>query len=411
MSVGLSQIPELFPVDGVRLATGCAGIRNHNQQQKQKKDDLAIIELCNEARTAAVFTQNTFCAAPVTIARKHLQHNQPRMFIINSGNANAGTGKEGIDAANACCESLADLAGCSAEEILPFSTGVIGESLPVEKIQTALPALLDTLAASSWQQVINAIMTTDTVPKGISKKIEVDGKAITITGIAKGSGMIRPDMATMLAYIATDAAIQQDLLQACLNDATNRSFNRITVDGDTSTNDTCMLIATGRSALPEIVERDDRYDQLSTAITEVCEWLAQAIIRDGEGVTKFITVHVAQGRSEQECLNVAYTIAHSPLVKTAFFASDPNWGRILAAVGRSGINDLDIHSVEIYLDNVCIVRNGEKAEDYTEQAGQEVMDREEITIRVNLGRGEYSEKIWTTDLSHEYVRINAEYRT
>lgn len=420
MSVGLSQIAELYSVDGIRLATACAGIRQQHQQQQhqqqQRQHDLVIMELCEGARTAAVFTQNAYCAAPVTVAREHLhsshlQKAQPKMFIINSGNANAGTGQQGFDDANACCDSLARLAGCNSNEVLPFSTGVIGESLPVEKIQTVLPEMLGALAASSWQQAASAIMTTDTTPKGISKKIEIEGQTITITGISKGSGMIRPDMATMLAYIATDAAVQQDLLQTCLVNAVNRSFNRITVDGDTSTNDACMLVATGCSALPEIVERDDHYDQLSVAIIEVCEWLAQAIIRDGEGATKFITVYVVQGQSEQECLDVAYTIAHSPLVKTAFFASDPNWGRILAAVGRSGINDLDIKTVSIHLNNVCIVRNGEKSGDYTEQAGQEVMDREEITIRVDLGRGQCSEKIWTTDLSHEYIRINAEYRT
>ena len=405
MAVGLTQDTELFPVDGIRLATGCAGIKQY------QKDDLAIIELCDGARTAAVFTRNAFCAAPVIIARKHLQNNQSRMFIINSGNANAGTGQQGIDDANACCKSLASLAGCSADQILPFSTGVIGEPLPVDKIQSVLPTMHGELSSSSWQQAACAIMTTDTAPKAISKKIEMAGETITITGIAKGSGMIRPDMATMLAYIATDAAVSQSLLQTCLENATKKSFNRITVDGDTSTNDACMLVATGRSALPEITGQDNCYHQFFAAVTEVCEWLAQAIIRDGEGVTKFITVHVMQGQSEQEWLDVAYAIAHSPLVKTAFFASDPNWGRILAAVGRSGINDLDIHSVAIYLDDVCIVRNGERAEDYTEQAGQVVMDKDEIMIKVDLGRGQYAEKVWTTDLSHEYIRINAEYRT
>lgn len=405
MAIGLEQISELYPIDGIRLATGCAGIK------QQQKDDLAIIELCDEARTAAVFTRNAFCAAPVTIARKHLKNNPPRMFIINSGNANAGTGQQGIDDANACCESLARLTDCSLGEVLPFSTGVIGESLPVKKIQAVLPEICETLSDSSWQKAASAILTTDTVPKAISRKVEIDGNMITITGIAKGSGMIRPDMATMLAYIATDAAVSQDLLQGCLEDAATKSFNRITVDGDTSTNDACMLVATGRSELAEIVEQDERYHQFSAVISEVCEWLAQAIIRDGEGVTKFITVQVMQGQSGQECLDVAYTIAHSPLVKTAFFASDPNWGRILAAVGRSGLNDLDLHSVAIYLDDVCIVRNGERAEDYTEQAGQEVMGREEITVRVELGRGQYNDKVWTTDLSHEYIRINAEYRT
>jgi len=405
MVVGLTQDTELFPVDGIRLATGCAGIK------QQQKDDLAIIELCDGARTAAVFTRNSFCAAPVIIARKHLQHNQPRMFIINSGNANAGTGRQGIDDANACCESLATLVGCSVDEVLPFSTGIIGEPLPVEKIQAVLPSICEILSASSWQESACAIMTTDTVPKAISKRIEIDGETITITGIAKGSGMIRPDMATMLAYIATDATVQPELLQTCLGNAVNKSFNRITVDGDTSTNDACILVATGRSELAEIIEQDERYHQFSAAVSEVCEWLAQAIIRDGEGVTKFITVQVMQGQTEQECLDVAYTIAHSPLVKTAFFASDANWGRILAAVGRSGIHDLDIHSVVIYLDDVCIVRNGERAEDYTEQAGQEVMNRKEITVRVELGRGQYNDEVWTTDLSHEYIRINAEYRT
>jgi glutamate N-acetyltransferase/amino-acid N-acetyltransferase len=295
--------------------------------------------------------------------------------------------------------------------VLPFSTGVIGEPLPVDRIRSGLPEALESLAENGWESAARGIMTTDTRPKGASRRIEIDGYMITVTGIAKGSGMIRPDMATMLAFIATDARVDADSLQSCLSTAVEKSFNRITVDGDTSTNDACVLVATGKTALPVIGKGDEPFSIFSAAVTEVCVELAQAIVRDGEGATRFVTVAVEGGRDPAECLDVAYTIAHSPLVKTALFAGDPNWGRILAAVGRAGIENLHLQDIEIYLDDVCIVRNGGRAGDYTEAAGQRVTGRPEFVIRVVLGRGRYSERVWTCDLSYEYVRINAEYRT
>jgi glutamate N-acetyltransferase/amino-acid N-acetyltransferase len=330
---------------------------------------------------------------------------------VNTGYANAGTGNQGMKDALACCETLASVAGCASHEVLPFSTGVIGEPLPVETIQAGIPAAFSTLSPSGWEDAAHGIMTTDTVPKAASCRVEIAGHTVTVSGIAKGAGMIRPDMATMLAFIATDAAIDKRLLQICLRTAVERSFNRITVDGDTSTNDACLLMATGQSSLPEISCEDENYPALSAAITDVCEQLATAIVRDGEGASKFVTVDVQGGESRDACLQVAYAIAHSPLVKTALFASDPNWGRILAAVGRAGLADLDLQKVDIYLDDVCIVSQGARAESYREAEGQRVMDQPDLTIRVVLGRGEYTERVWTCDLSYEYVRINAEYRT
>jgi len=295
--------------------------------------------------------------------------------------------------------------------VLPFSTGVIGESLPVEKITAAVPAVLAALGDDGWAEAAHGILTTDTVPKGASVQVSIDGVLVTVTGIAKGSGMIRPDMATMLAYIATDAQVAQPVLQACLEQAVARSFNRITVDGDTSTNDSCLLMATGRSALHIGQADGSAFEALCVAVSEVCESLAQAIVRDGEGATKLMTIDVQGGLNSEECLQVAYAIAHSPLVKTAFFAADPNWGRILAVVGRAGLKNLDINAVQLFLDDVCIVRDGGRASEYTEEAGQAVMDRDEINICVVLGRGEACEQVWSCDLSYDYVRINAEYRT
>jgi glutamate N-acetyltransferase/amino-acid N-acetyltransferase len=389
-------------VPGIRLGTACARIKYSD------RPDLTVIEIAQGASCAAVFTQNAFCAAPVTIARRHLAAASPRFLLINAGNANAGTGGQGAQDAVNCCKALADMTGCKVEQVLPFSTGVIGEPLPVTRIVTAIPDAVDRLSEGGWLDAARGIMTTDTVAKGCSRKLTLSGKPVAITGIAKGAGMIRPDMATLLSFIATDAVIDSGVLQACLGEAVARSFNRITVDGDTSTNDACVLMATGKSG---VVIDDTNSGDFQKELNELCVELAQAVIRDGEGANRFVTVQAEEGRSKAECLQVAYAIAHSPLVKTALFAGDPNWGRILAAVGRAGIGDLDIQRVQIYLDDLCIVRDGERASDYKESAGKEVMAREEILIRIVLGRGKARERVWTTDLSYDYVRINAEYRT
>ena len=396
-------LPELFPVCGLRLGVTAAGIKIPG------RPDLVVMSLAAGSVCAAVFTQNAFCAAPVIVAREHLARQQPACLLINTGNANAGTGEAGIKDARLCCEAVADQHGCTAQAVLPFSTGVIGEPLPVTAILEGIPLALDQLDEAGWAAAASAILTTDTVPKGASKRIEIDGQKVTITGIAKGSGMIRPDMATMLAFIATDASLDPETLQDCLSQATDKSFNRITVDGDTSTNDACVLVATGSGTALE--PGSPGYTLFSEALNDICVLLAQAIVRDGEGATRFVTIAVENGLSSDECLQVAYTIAHSPLVKTALFAGDPNWGRILAAVGRSGVAELDLDQLEIFLDDVCIVRAGGRALDYTEAAGQQVMDQEEITIRVDLHRGACREVIWTCDLSYDYVKINAEYRT
>jgi glutamate N-acetyltransferase/amino-acid N-acetyltransferase len=403
MAVGLQGKMQLLPVVGVRLGVAAAGIRKTGQP------DLMVMELAEGSTCTAVFTRNVFCAAPVTVAREHLAQGNPRLLVVNAGNANAGTGAPGLEAARATCQAAAALIGCDQEHVLPFSTGVIGELLPVDKIRAGLPMAISGLSDSGWDAAAHAIMTTDTVPKAVSRQVRLADGSVTITGIAKGSGMIRPDMATMLAYVASDAAVGADRLRDCLRRAMADSFNRITVDGDTSTNDACVLVATGKG--PGLRDGSDDQQIFACAVTDVCRELAQAIVRDGEGATKFVTVAVEGGRNRHECLQVAYTIAHSPLVKTALFASDPNWGRILAAVGRAGIADLDIDAVRIYLGDACIVRDGGRAPGYTEAAGQRVMSQDEITIRVELGRGTAAEHVWTTDLSYEYVKINAEYRT
>lgn len=393
-------------VPGVRLATIGAGIRY------QGRDDLLVLELAPGATTAAVFTRNAFCAAPVTLARHHLSRTAPRYLLINSGNANAGTGTRGLDDARACCAALAEAAGCRPEEVLPFSTGVIGEPLPVARFEAAMPALLERFEAAAWSDAARAIMTTDTVPKLCSRTFEIDGRQATITGIAKGAGMICPDMATMLAFIATDAAVAPEVLQGCLKAAADRSFNAISIDGDTSTNDACVLAATGALGNAPIVdETSTDYAALQAAVESVCVELATAIVRDGEGATKLVTVRVEQSRDRDEARRVAYTIAHSPLVKTALFASDPNWGRILAAVGRAGVENLIIEDVDIWLGEVRIVEAGGRAADYTEQAGAAVMAESEILIRVALGRGTVDAEVLTCDFSYDYVRINAEYRS
>jgi len=398
-------LPELHPVPGLRLGTTCAGIKQPD------RPDLVVMELCEHSSVAAVFTRNAFCAAPVTVARQHLAQTTPRYLLVNTGNANAGTGRQGMADALACCDAVAAAAPCAREQVLPFSTGVIGEPLPMEPLCAGIPAAIAALSEQGWAQAASGILTTDTVPKGASRQLEIDGRTVTVTGIAKGSGMIRPDMATMLAYVATDAGLPAALLQQCLERAVDGSFNRISVDGDTSTNDACVLMATGRAGVSIADPDSDAFLALCDAVSAVCEQLALAIVRDGEGATKLITVAVSEGRDEAECLQVAYTIAHSPLVKTAFFASDPNWGRILAAVGRAGVAELDLDAVRLYLDDVCLVRNGGRDPDYREQAGQAVMDRDEITVHVLLARGEARARVWTCDLSYDYVRINAEYRT
>lgn len=395
---------ENFPIAGIRLGTACAGIK------KEDHKDLVLIELAEGTQTAAVFTQNAFCAAPVSISKKHLLESQPKYLLVNTGNANAGTGEQGVTDALACCNFVAETTSSQISEVLPFSTGVIGEYLPVDKFRPAIKTAFDNLAEDNWESAAQGILTTDTVIKAFTKTLSIQDKTITISGIAKGSGMIRPDMATMLAYIATDAKIEQSLLQNCLLEAVNHSFNRITIDGDTSTNDSAILMATGQSNI-ELKQNSDDLANFQQILTEVCEELAKEMIRDGEGATKLITVSVTGCMSEEEAKDVAYTVAHSPLVKTAFFASDPNWGRILAAVGRAGVIDFDLNKVQVALDDVYIVRNGGKANDYTEKRGQAIMDKTDITIHIDLGRGNHDVKVWTCDFSYDYVRINAEYRT
>jgi glutamate N-acetyltransferase/amino-acid N-acetyltransferase len=390
----------------VRLAAASAGI------YRRARPDLCLIEMAAGGSAAAAFTTNAFRAAPVVVAREHLDATAPRYCLINAGNANAGTGARGLDAARRCCSALAGAAGCSVREVLPFSTGVIGEHLPVDLITAALPGLLGRLRPDAWTECARAIMTTDTVPKGRSTRIGIDGRTVTVTGIAKGAGMIHPDMATLLAFIATDAAVAAPVLDGMLHDCLSESFNRISVDGDTSTNDACIVLASGGAGNAMIAGAESPgAATLRRALGEVCTGLAQAIVRDGEGATKFVTITAEQGLDEAECLRVCRAVATSPLVKTAFFASDPNWGRILAAVGRAGVPGLDISVVQVFLGDVCIVNGGARAEDYTEAAGQRVMAQRDIPVRIVLGRGAAAASLWTCDFSTEYVRINAEYRT
>ncbi|MGR8929119.1 MAG: bifunctional glutamate N-acetyltransferase/amino-acid acetyltransferase ArgJ [Gammaproteobacteria bacterium] len=404
MAVGQCEFPTMYPVKGIKLGTCNAGIK------QTIRDDILVIEMDQEGSCAAVFTRNAFCAAPVSIAREHLALD-PRWLLVNSGNANAGTGKQGLQDAFACCAALAVEVDGIAQQVLPFSTGVIGEPLPVSKLTAALPAAVRDLNEISWEKAARAIMTTDTFPKGASTRFEIGGQTVTLTGISKGAGMIQPNMATMLAFVATDATIEQSLLQECLIQAVEKSFNRITVDGDTSTNDACVLLASGASGAPAIHAGTEEYRIFAAAVASVCKRLAELIIRDGEGATKLMRIIVEQAKDNAEALQVAKTIAHSPLVKTAFFASDPNWGRILAAVGRAGVDDLGLENVEIYLGPICIVENGGRSPNYAEQDGQRVMDQSEITITVRLGRGDATEEVITCDFSYDYVRINAEYRT
>lgn len=400
------EFASLRPVAGVRVGSAGAGIKYQN------RDDILLLEMAPDAQLAAVFTQNAFCAAPVVVARRHVAAATTRYLLVNAGNANAGTGASGIDNAEACCKALGELTQCHPEQVLPFSTGVIGEHLPVDKITAALPTAIRRLQDNDWQAAASAIMTTDTLPKGISRSLMIDGKQVTISGIAKGAGMICPNMATLLSFVACDAALSRPVLQRLLQQVVGETFNRISVDGDTSTNDACVLVASGASGLPLIdSEEHAHYQALLQSVTEVFAFLARAVIRDAEGATKLVNVTVYQGRDVAECNAVAYTIAHSPLVKTALFAGDPNWGRILAAVGRAGINPLDIGRVNIDLNGVRIVSAGGRDAGYTEAQGQQAMARDDIAIDIYLGRGEASANVWTCDLSYDYVKINAEYRT
>ena len=406
MAVGLNRIPELLPIKGVQVAACSADI------YKIVRNDLALISFGSQSNCAAVFTQNAFCAAPVIIAKKHIKNGKSNYCLINSGNANAGLGEQGIDSAMEVCSHLAKQTNCSVECVLPFSTGVIAESLPVNKIKSAIPTLLEKLSDDAWLDVADAIITTDTLAKGISRKISLSDGEVTITGIAKGSGMIRPDMATMLAFIATDADISNDFIQHLLNEVVRYSFNCISVDGDTSTNDACFMVATGESNTAELCSFDEGSGLLfKNALQEICIYLAQAIVRDGEGASKFITISVTSGLSEIESREVALNVANSPLVKTAFYASDPNWGRILAAIGKTTLSNLDIEKIFVSLNDVKIVESGKRAESYTEAEGQRVMKEEEIVVHIVLGRGRASAVIWTCDLSHEYIRINSDYRS
>lgn len=397
----------LHAVAGVELGWAEAGIR------KAGRKDLLVLRIAPGASVAGVFTQNRFCAAPVQVCRAHLAAGgEIRALVVNTGNANAGTGDQGLADARATCVEVARLLDCTAAQVLPFSTGVIMEPLPIDRLRAALPEAIARLAPDRWLEAAESIMTTDALPKAASLRVDLGGRPVTVTGIAKGAGMIRPDMATMLGFIATDAGVAPALWRRIVAEVADASFNRITVDGDTSTNDSFVLIATGRAAAPRIEdERDPRLAPLVAGLTQTAQRLAQAIVRDGEGATKFIEIQVLQARSEAEAAQIAYSIAHSPLVKTAFFASDPNLGRILAAVGKAGVADLDAARVQLWLGDVWVARDGGRHPDYREEDGQRVMREDEIVVRVALGRGEARATIWTCDLSHDYVSINADYRS
>lgn len=408
MPVNLSapQAHTLFPVKGVELGFAQAHIRKPNRK------DVLVIKLSEGSRVAGVFTKNQFCAAPVVLCKKHLAANTAiRALVVNTGNANAGTGEQGLQAAQQTCQALGDLLALAPEQVLPFSTGVILEPLPVDRVIAGLPACIENLKEDNWLNAAEAIMTTDIVAKGYSKQIQLSGKTVTITGVAKGSGMIHPNMATMLGYVATDAAISQAGLNALIDHAVNQSFNCITVDGDTSTNDSFIMMATGQSGIAEIDLNDAHYMALRDAMTEISTLLAQAIVRDGEGATKFMTIKVEAGRDVEECRKVAYAIAHSPLIKTAFFASDPNLGRILAAIGYAGVESLDVNAMELYLGDVLVAEHGGRAQSYLEEQGAAVMKEPEITVRVVLNRGTAAATVWTCDFSYDYVKINADYRS
>lgn len=404
MAVNLLPPERLTQVDGVTLATVTSGIRY------QDRDDLVLIKFCAGSSVAAVFTQNKCCAAPVSVSKKHLEGGEIQALLINSGNANAVTGDQGMENAFQSCAAVASNLGIRAEQVLPFSTGVIGEQLNMSALLSGVDEAASQLQSDAWMPAAKGIMTTDTIPKGISKTIRINGELITITGISKGSGMICPNMATMLAYVVTDAEIAPNLLEMLLKKGTQNSFNRITVDSDTSTNDSLVLAATGQSKAGKLSTESDLqafYDALEGVLTH----LATAIIRDGEGATKFVSVDVRNGCDEGDCRTIAYDIAHSPLVKTALFASDPNWGRILMALGKSAVDSLDMDKVDININNVLLIERGQPAASYTEEAGQSVFAQDEITISVSLNTGDRSFNVWTSDLSHDYVSINADYRS
>ncbi len=396
----------LLAIRGVRLGITEAGVRKANRK------DLLLMTLAAGTNVAGVFTRNRFCAAPVTVAKANLQGGGIRALVVNTGCANAGTGEDGIARAKQTCVEAAKLLGCGPEQVMPFSTGVIMEPLPVDRIAAGLPRCVGGLGEGNWADAATAIMTTDTVAKAFSRRVDIGGHSISVTGIAKGSGMIRPNMATMLGFIATDASVDQKLLQQATTYAAERTFNCVTVDGDTSTNDALIVAATGQSGAQEITRSDStEFKLFLDAVTAVAASLAQALVRDGEGATKFITIHVNGGMNETECRKVGYAIAHSPLVKTAFFASDPNLGRILAAIGYAGIDDLDVAKVDLFLDEVMVAKSGGRAPSYREEDGQRVMKKDEIAVRVELNRGASSSTVWTCDLSHDYVSINADYRS
>ncbi|MDQ9011203.1 bifunctional glutamate N-acetyltransferase/amino-acid acetyltransferase ArgJ [Acinetobacter gerneri] len=406
MAVGDVTMPQMHVVQGVKIGSAEAYVRYPNRR------DLVVFEFAQGTNVAGVFTQNAFCAAPVRVSKTHLAQANPRFLVINTGNANAGTGKLGLENAQQTCVKLAELAGVQEFEVLPFSTGVIGEQLPMERVLSGIQPALDSLNENAWVDAATGIMTTDTTPKGASEQFELDGVTYTMTGISKGAGMIRPNMATMLSFVTTDAPISRELVQLMLTTSVEQSFNRITIDGDTSTNDSCIFAATGAAGGDEISEVGDaRYSAVLEILSRVMKRLAQLIVRDGEGATKFITVAVEGGANTQECCDIAYSIAHSPLVKTAIFASDPNWGRILCAIGYAGLDNLDVEKVQVWLDDVQICKNGGAAEDYTEEAGARVMSQAEMTIRVDLGRGQATDTVYTCDLSYDYVKINADYRS
>ncbi len=399
-------IDSISPIKGILLGTAKANIKKPNRK------DLLLVTIAEGSRVSGVFTQNAFCAAPVLLCKEHLKNESDiRALIINTGCANAGTGEEGILKAKETCQSVSELLSINSRQVLPFSTGVILESLPIDKIKNGLPDTVKNLDPAHWFDAAEAIMTTDIAPKGASRRIKIQDREIFISGVSKGSGMIYPNMATMLSFIATDASINQILLDKLLKEVTQQSFNCITVDGDTSTNDSFILIATGHAGNREIIEEDNDYEILKAAILEVAIELAQAIVRDGEGATKFITIQVESGLDNAECRKVGFAIAHSPLIKTAFFASDPNLGRILAAIGYAGIESLDISKIELYLGDFLVAEKGSRATSYTEQQGQEVMKHSEISMRILLNRGHAKATIWTCDFSYDYVKINADYRS
>ncbi len=406
VNLKLLTIDSISPIKGISLGTAKAHIKKPNRK------DLLLVTIAEGSRVSGVFTQNAFCAAPVLLCKEHLKNESSiRALIINTGCANAGTGEEGISKAKETCQAVSELLSINSRQVLPFSTGVILESLPIDKIKNGLPDTVKNLDPAHWFDAAEAIMTTDIAPKGASRRIKIQDREIFISGVSKGSGMIHPNMATMLSFIATDASINQILLDKLLKEVTQQSFNCITVDGDTSTNDSFILIATGHAGNREIIEEDNDYEILKAAILEVAIELAQAIVRDGEGATKFITIQVESGLDNAECRKVGFAIAHSPLIKTAFFASDPNLGRILAAIGYAGIESLDISKIELYLGDFLVAEKGGRATSYTEHQGQEVMKHSEISMRILLNRGHAKATIWTCDFSYDYVKINADYRS